>query len=269
MTAEAAATIRQALRACPVEWRDLITLSRFDIVKELTLSLPWLLGSLVFAHYGIFAAALACSFVFFLTGLRQVHNAYHYALGLRHRTTEWVMFVLSVVMVGSMHAVQITHLRHHRLLMADDDVEAMSARLTWWQAILVGPLFPIRLHGKAIQCANRRQLAWIVGEVLASAALLGIVWLLLPPTVLRYHTGAMAVGQCLTSFFAVWTVHHDCDRDDVVARTVRSRLKSLLTYSMFFHLEHHLFPRVPTSRLRILASRLDEAVPGLSAKRVF
>jgi fatty acid desaturase len=141
--------------------------------------------------------------------------------------------------------------------------------LTWWQAILVGPLFPIRLHGKAIQCANRRQLAWIVCEVLAGAVLLGIVWLLLPPTVLRYHTGAMAVGQCLTSFFAVWTVHHDCDRDDVVARTVRSRLKNVLTYSMFFHLEHHLFPRVPTSRLSILASRLDEAVPGASAKRVF
>jgi fatty acid desaturase len=78
----------------------------------------------------------------------------------------------------------------------------------------------------------------------------------------------MAIGQCLTSFFAVWTVHHDCDRGSV-ARTVRSRLKSFLTYGMFFHLEHHLFPRVPTSRLSILASRVDRAVPGLSGRRVF
>jgi fatty acid desaturase len=124
MTAATTATRPHALRARQVEWRDLTTLSRLEIVKELTLSLPWLLGSLVFAHYGVFLAALACSFVFFLTGLRQVHDAYHYSLGLQNRATEWVMFVLSVVMLGSMHAVQITHLRHHRFLMADDDVEA-------------------------------------------------------------------------------------------------------------------------------------------------
>src|SRR5262245_58663393 len=116
-------------RVRQIEWTDLITLSRLDIAKEMTLSLPWFLGSLVFAHYRMFPVALVCSFVFFLTSLRQVHSAYHYALGLRRPTTEWVMFVLSVVMLGSMHAVQITHLRHHRFLMADDDVEAASARL--------------------------------------------------------------------------------------------------------------------------------------------
>jgi fatty acid desaturase len=269
MTVETAMTIKNDPRLRQVEWRDLIALNRLDIVRELTLFVPWLLGSLVFAHYRIFPVALAFSFIFFLTGLRQVHNAYHYALGLQRPTTEWVMFVLSVLMLGSMHAVQITHLRHHRFLMTDDDVEAMSARLTWWQAILVGPLFPVRLHRKAIQCANRRQLAWIISEVLANVVLVGIVWFLLPSSVLRYHTCAMVVGQGLTSFFAVWTVHHDCDRHVFIARTVRSRFKSILTYSMFFHLEHHLFPRVPTSRLSILASRLDRVAPGLSEKRVF
>jgi fatty acid desaturase len=30
---------------------------------------------------------------------------------------------------------------------------------------------------------------------------------------------------------------------------------------MFFHLEHHLFPQVPTARLHILARRLDAAEP--------
>ena len=32
-------------------------------------------------------------------------------------------------------------------------------------------------------------------------------------------------------------------------------------FSMFFHLEHHLFPQVPTARLHILARRLDAAAP--------
>jgi fatty acid desaturase len=39
------------------------------------------------------------------------------------------MFVLSILMLGSMHAVRFNHLQHHRHCMGDDDVEAMGARL--------------------------------------------------------------------------------------------------------------------------------------------
>jgi hypothetical protein len=54
---------------------------------------------------------------------------------------------------------------------------------------------------------------------------------------LRYHVLAMAVGQVLTGFFAVWTVHHDCDRWDQLARTLRNRFKSALAFGMFYHPE--------------------------------
>ena len=37
----------------------------------------------------------------------------------------------------------------------------------------------------------------------------------------------------------------------------------------FYHLEHHLFPAVPTSRLPELARRLDATDPQWSSKRVF
>ena len=90
----------------------------------------------------------------------------------------------------------------------------------------------------------------------------------LPVRALRYHALAMLAGHCLTSFFAVWTVHHDCD-EKVPARTIRGRLKSFVTYEMFYHLEHHLFPAVPTRRLLELAQRLDAVAPELTAKRVF
>ena len=49
-----------------------------------------------------------------LTGLRQVHNAFHYALGLSQRATEWLMVLLSIAMPGSMHAVKFNHLQHHK-----------------------------------------------------------------------------------------------------------------------------------------------------------
>jgi fatty acid desaturase len=68
----------------------------------------------------------------------------------------------------------------------------------------------------------------------------------------------MLAGECLTAFFAVWTVHHDCQENDL-ARTQRGRWINRLCYSMFFHAEHHLFPAVPTCHLEALARRLDEA----------
>jgi fatty acid desaturase len=87
--------------------------------------------------------------------------------------------------------------------------------------------------------------------------------------VLRYHVAAMAAGQCLTGFFAVWTVHHGCDRSHHIARTLRGRLKNALSFSMFYHVEHHLFPRVPTCRLHLLGHRLDAAAAELRQWQVF
>ena len=250
-------------------WRDLLPLSRFEVVKELTLSLPWLASSLYLAARGWYVPALAASFAFFLTGLRQVHNAHHYALGISRAATEWVMFALSILMLGSMHAVQFNHLRHHKHCMDDEDEEAMSARMSAWQAILLGPVFPLRLHATALRLANRRYRAWIIGELTANAVILVLVFGVLNVAALRYHFMAMAAGQCLTAFFAVWTVHHDCDRSHFIARTLRGRLKNFVSYCMFYHVEHHLFPRVPTCHLPALAERLDQAAPELKKMRVF
>jgi fatty acid desaturase len=256
-------------RVRSVQWRDLTTLTTGEIAWELMLSLPWLFLSLLCAHLGLYVPALGLSFMFFLAGLRQVHNAHHYALGLSRQATEWVMFALSVLMLGSMHAVQINHLRHHRYLMEHDDVEAISARLRWWQALLFGPIFPVVLHLKAFSVGSPRQLRWVRAELAGTLVLVAsaCAWTSLP--VVRYHITAMLVGQCLTAFFAVWTVHHDCDRYHFIARTVRSRIKNVMTLSMFFHVEHHLFPSVPTCHLDVVAERLDAAAPELSRLTVF
>jgi len=250
-----------------VEWRDLTRLTSAEILKELCLSLPWLAASLWLANAQLFPLALPASFMFFLVGLRQVHNAYHYALGLSRRGSDWVMFLLSAAMLGSMHAVQINHLEHHQHCLGDDDVEGASARMPAWKAVLVGPLFPIRLHINAWKKARGASFRWIVAE-LGVTALMVAAALMLPSIWLRYHVAAMIVGQCFTSFFAVWTVHHDCENPGPFARTLRGVLKNGATYNMFFHVEHHLFPAVPTCHLPQLAERLDRAAPELTRLRV-
>lgn len=244
------------------------------MVHETLLSLPWLLGSLVFAHWGYYPVALCFSFVFFLTGLRQVHNCFHSAMGISARANDLMMVVLSALMLGSMHAVRYNHLQHHKHCLDEHDVEGMCARMSAFRSLIFGPLFPLLLHANALQNASARQRVWIWGELLVNTILLVLVFGALDvrpfdARVLRYHYSAMIIGQCLTSFFAVWTVHRSCDRSHFIARTVRGRWRSVLTFNMFYHVEHHLFPRVPTCKLPILAARLDERAPELKNMRVF
>jgi fatty acid desaturase len=262
-----------------VEWRDLVKPTRWQTFKEVTLSLPWIAGTLVgfwlVQFTGVWwwaLAALFCSFYLFLTGLRQVHNAFHYAVGISRRGCDLMMFGLSVVMTGSMHAVQINHLHHHRHCLSDEDVEGFTAKLKWWQAMFAGPYFFWRLHRFALQTAKPNQMRWIKAELIANVVWYGIVFgvaLPLGQWWLALFVVTMWAGQCGTGFFAVWTVHHDCDAEEELARTQRGWLKNFISYQMFHHVEHHLFPAVPTCNWPRLGKRLDEAIPKVRDKHVY
>lgn len=263
-------------RVRSVEWKDLMELSTWEVVRELLIFVPWLATSLFFAYLAgstgqiaWYLPAMACSFMLFLVGLRQVHNAYHYALGISKPLTEWVIYFNSVLLLGSMHAVKFNHLRHHKHCMDDDDVEALSARMPGWKALLLGPYFPIMLHWTALTKGNRRVKSWVIFELVSNLVLIGCIFFVFNLAFLKYHIIVMAVGQCFTGFFAVWTVHHDCDRHHFIARTLRTKWKNFVSYNMFYHVEHHLYPKVPTCHLPELARRLDEKAPELNQKRVF
>ncbi|HEY4417845.1 MAG TPA: fatty acid desaturase, partial [Verrucomicrobiae bacterium] len=200
-------------------------------------------------------------------GLRQSHNAQHYALGFPRVAQDLVLFTLSALMLSSMHAVQVTHMHHHRHCLDDEDAEGATARLPWWRALLVGPLFPIRLHVAAWKQAKPNKRKWIAAELLAILVIIisGLFWV--DSLAWHWHLSVMLVGECFTGFFAVWTVHHDCGPDEV-GRTQRGRWLTWLSYSMFFHAEHHLFPAVPTCHLSILAQRLDVATSKFARQQV-
>jgi hypothetical protein len=83
------------------------------------------------------------------------------------------------------------------------------------------------LHRTALCEGWQRTRWWIRLELLANAALVFAAVTLWPWRPLQYHVAAMAIAHCLTAFFAVWTVHHDCDPEPDVARTMRNRLKDV------------------------------------------
>ena len=246
-----------------VAWRDLVAMRRIDGVAECLHPLPWLLASWTLAAAGQPFLAIPTSFMFFLTALRLNHEAIHGHLGFRGSGHRIVMHGLSALMLGSNNAVAFNHLQHHRHNGTPLDIEGKAGRMSGWRVLLYGPLFPVEMHidawkrgGRALR---RRMLIDGAGNIAMLAA--ASAW---PP--LRYHVAAMVAAQCLTAFFAVWITHHDTAEDGLGARTQRSRLVNFITYNMFFHLEHHLFPAVPVKRLGRLAARMDAVAPEVVAR---
>jgi fatty acid desaturase len=171
------------------------------------------------------------------------------------------LFVLSVLMGVPLHGVKYNHLRHHAHPLEEDDVEGSSAWLPGWLAILCGPYFTVHGQVRAFARVRGVQLRWMIAE----AAALLVMWVLAITAhiyLLRYHLIVMAIGNCLTGFFAVWLVHHHCDDEEIFARTQRGEFINLVTFNLFYHLEHHLFPAVPACHLPELARRIDKACPS-------
>src|SRR5438128_12073170 len=94
-------------RVRSVEWKDLTLLSSAEIMRELLLSFPWLVVSLWLASQGWLVFSLGPSFMFFLVGLRQVHDDYHYSLCISRQVYECVMFALRALLLCSLHALQL------------------------------------------------------------------------------------------------------------------------------------------------------------------
>ena len=170
-------------------------------------------------------------------------------------------------MIASIHAVKFNHLRHHKYCLGEDDIEGKSATMTWYGAILYGPKHMYLVHKVALQLGDKKYRTNVIIEMISIVIFLAVIFIF-NIKFLIYHAIIMAIGELLSAFFAVWSVHHDCD-EETIARTQRTGWKNAITYSMFYHLEHHLFPAVPTIKLPELARRIDEKLPELEKKATF
>lgn len=221
----------------------------------------WWLTPLIM--FGIFVAVVTVT-----------HDVVHRCLGLSRRQTELALFALGLVLLESGHAYRITHLQHHRLFPSDDDPEGYPANLSFLGAICYGPVFLVRLWWWAFQRSrgDRRQRAWLLVEASAPFAALAagaLLWTV-TPGVLGYAVMAI-VGSWVYPLLTVYLPHHDyADTPLTQTRTLRGRVIPAIFLELTYHLEHHLYPRVPSHRLSELARRLDPylAEAGVRPRRV-
>jgi len=215
----------------------------------------------VAAYYGWWWLTPIIVFLIFVAVVTVTHDIVHNTLGLTARQTDWALFLMGVVLIESGHAYRNTHKQHHMNFPADDDPEGYPAKIGFVGAIVYGPVFLWRLwwwafaHTKG-QPAQRR---WLIVEIMMpiSALVLGICTWANIPYILAYVTMAI-VGSWVYPLLTVYLPHKDYgDTPLTQTHTLRGHLIPALFLELTYHLEHHLYPQVPSHHLAALAHRLD------------
>jgi beta-carotene hydroxylase len=201
------------------------------------------------------AWALAPLFLVFTTVISLMHDTVHGSLGLRRRATDLTLFSAGALLMVSGHAYRATHINHHRVFPGPDDPEGEAARRSIGRVLLGGPLHVPRIWLWAFRRVRRGR-RWLVVEALVPPAALVVGALWCRP--LLAYTVVALVGGWLYPLLTVRLPHAHAGDDAITqARTLRGRILPPLLLEQTYHLEHHLYPRVPSHKLPELARRLD------------
>ena len=225
------------------------------------------------------AAAAAALNAFYLLS----HEGHHHLLFRDGIANHIANIVLCVPLLHSPSAYRVLHELHHRFLGGPGDPDEYrnysgNPRVRWalqWVRLTIGtlvymPLIPVVAWRRA-ETATRRWIAveyggmslvWIAIFATVPLPVLLQVWLI-PGIVVGYISAVRALAQ-----------HALTDHADplLASRSVRSnRIVSFLLLNENYHLEHHLFPEVPSYHLprlhALLRPRLHRTVEAPSYSR--
>jgi fatty acid desaturase len=209
-----------------------------------------------------------------------LHEGMHHTLFERPFWNRWVSVLLGATVLMSFSAYQVMHLRHHTYLgdpRDPDDYHNYSAKrgLVWlmhffrllsgaFLYLLLIPFLSLR-HGSPV--ARRRVLV----EYSFIALLYLIIALTVPATVIVHGWLIPVVLVGFMTNVRGFTQHGITDAADpfLASRTIRANpVVAFCLLNENFHLEHHLFPEVPSHHLRelheLIWPRLPRAVTGRS-----
>jgi len=201
------------------------------------------------------------------------HEGHHQLLFRRPALNHLANVLLCVPLLHAPTAYRVLHTLHHRHLGGPGDPDhfhnyTTSARLRWalhWVRLTMGmlvymPLIPVIAFRRAT-VSERRAIVleyaamtavWIAVFASLPIGTLFAVWLG-PGIVVGYVSAVRAVAQ-----------HALTDADDplLASRSVTSnRLVAFLLLNENFHLEHHLFPEIPSYHLPRLRTLLQGRLP--------
>lgn len=241
------------------------------LARTIVIGRPFALVALYFAFFeiGWWPVAICLTPYIYLTVGAAVHDLIHKSLGVPDRFHGIVLSVVGVLALESGHTLRETHQVHHRKLHTSVDPEGYVDEFSALRTLGEGPLYKHYLACWVVKNRpNSRR--WVVAEaLLVQAAILSALIFGWRYPAFGIYIALIVFGSWLFPFVGVKLVHRD-PGDNVLGGTVtlRGRFVSWIGCGLTFHLEHHLYPRVPGHKLRHLAPRLDERFAELGVEPV-
>jgi fatty acid desaturase len=274
---------RNLLRGRETQFAPLRRLDAHKRLKELGFFIALLLAGCLLNVGGISNAKLLYRVVgTILTTLALnsfvllMHEGMHYVLFKNRRTNRWVSVALGATFWMSYTSYRVLHTRHHRFLgdprdPDDYDNYAGRRRMVWLMQYLrltVGALAYIFLIPfLAWRYANASERRDIAAEYAIILPIYALTLLLLPGRVLFFawflplvFTGWLTAIRGLSQHGVTQT------RDPYLAsRSINAgRVVRFFMLNENYHLEHHMFPEIPSYHLaeahRLIAPRLPRTV---------
>lgn len=221
------------------------------------------------AASGYWLVAVPITWLVYGGTLTAVHHLIHSSMGLSPRSRRFWLSVLGMLVVESGHALQATHLAHHRSGSDHPDPEGYIENVSWSQLPLAAMKFRYRLAlwGYRNSPRRRRIAAEMTGHALLhllSLGLLGVtplIWIYLTLIHIASVAFAALAGKGPQTNYG-----REIETPNV---RVISRFGRFLLFSHDRHLEHHLYPKVPLPWLRHLDQALEpvwDTVPTLQVR---
>jgi len=191
------------------------------------------------------------------------HDFVHGSLGLRRHGRDAVLCLLPLLILQCGHVYRTTHPQHHRVFPGGgtDDPEGLVADAGLVRTLVEGPLFLPRLWLWSWRrvASHVRQRRFLVAEAAAIplALVAGLLLLRWSAAPLTWVLLSLAAGWLLP-LVTVWLPHrHHGETPETSATSLRWPVVPRLLLGLTYHLEHHLYPQVPSHRMHELAHRLE------------
>lgn len=220
----------------------------------------------VTAFHGWWWVAIPATWLVYGSALTCVHHLIHASLGLSPRARRFWLRHIGLLVAESGHALQVTHLAHHRAGADVPDPEGYIEYATWRQLPFAALAFRYRLMLMGLKMAPAPRRRRIIVELGMHTAMHLASLALLPVTVVPWaYLSLIHVASFVFAVLAGKGPQTNWGRPvDTPFVRVHTALGRLLFFSHDQHLEHHAAPKVPLPHLRRLRHSIDETLAAVA-----
>ena len=238
---------------------DLLRIS--PLKRAITLLIPFACIALyaVFASHHLWPlAVLSLMYLSFATYGSISHDLVHGTLGLPQRWNEVFLTVIELLAFRSGHAYRLARLHHHARFPNDDDIEGAAAKMSFVRTLAEGVIFQPRIMLWALRRHGRSH-GIVLFEIAMALCLLVVCFAVIRQTPMwAVYAVLMIMGSWIIPLVTSYIPHNPEGRTKLSqTRLFRGNVASIIALEHLYHLEHHLYPKVPHHNWPELARRLD------------